>query len=148
MTPPDGVVLRPARTDDLPAITGLVSDLGYSSTEDRVGVRLAAALSDPAQELIVADRAGRAIGIAVLHRLAVLNHDGPSLRLSLLVVRAAEQGRGIGRLLVEAAEARAREIGAGSVHLTSGNHRAGAAHAFYRALGYAGDGVRFRKKLE
>ena len=147
MGAPDGVVVRRARPDDVPAVTALIGDLGYASTEEQVGVRLAAALADPAQELIVADRDGRAIGMAVLHRFAALNHDDPSLRLALLVVSAAEQGRGIGRLLVEATEARAREIGAGSVHLTSGNHRAGAAHAFYRALGYVGDGVRFRKKL-
>jgi GNAT superfamily N-acetyltransferase len=48
--------------------------------------------------------------------------------------------------LIQAAEDRARQIGAGHVFLSSGAHRPGA-HDFYEASGYEVTGYRFSKRF-
>lgn len=55
---------------------------------------------------------------------------------------------GAGRLLLEAAESWAKEIGAAGVRLSSGASRSGA-HEFYRRMGYDSEKlqIRFMKLL-
>jgi GNAT superfamily N-acetyltransferase len=75
----------------------------------------------------------------------LLHALSPLARITALAVRNDVQGRGVGRALVEAAEAWAWTEGAARIELTSGDHRL-AAHAFYRSAGYAVDSRRFLKQ--
>jgi ribosomal protein S18 acetylase RimI-like enzyme len=67
--------------------------------------------------------------------------------MSVLVVADEAQGKGIGKMLVEAAERRFREQGCELVEVTS-NDRRTAAHAFYRHMGYERTSIRFAKDLK
>ena len=61
-----------------------------------------------------------------------------------LVVAEAEEGRGIGRMLMQAAEGWARSQGLQYLTLETGAAN-GAARAFYAALGYQEEDIRFTK---
>ena len=76
----------------------------------------------------------------------MVHRDAPIGRISPLVVAEDAQGHGIGRMLVEAAEAWMRKKGCKLVEVTSNDRRA-EAHAFYRHMGYERTSIRFAKKL-
>ena len=65
-------------------------------------------------------------------------------QIMALAVAAEHQRRGIGRMLIRAAESTLVERGARVLIVTSGNHRAGA-HAFYEKCGYTFTGRRYTK---
>ena len=67
-------------------------------------------------------------------------------RILALVVDPSGRGLGVGRALVDVAEAWMAAQGAREVFVHSGNHRS-AAHEFYRRLGYEATGLRFKKVL-
>ena len=66
--------------------------------------------------------------------------------ITVLVVAQNVHGRGIGRMLVEAAEEWMRKGGCDMVEVTT-NDRRPAAHAFYRHMGFERSSIRFFKKL-
>jgi ribosomal protein S18 acetylase RimI-like enzyme len=76
----------------------------------------------------------------------VISRPAPLGRITTLVVSADAQGRGIGRMLVEAAESWMRQQGCKLVEVTSNDRRA-EAHAFYRHMGYERTSIRFAKSL-
>ncbi|MDZ4863942.1 MAG: GNAT family N-acetyltransferase [Gemmatimonadota bacterium] len=67
-------------------------------------------------------------------------------RITGLAVADDEQGTGVGRLLVTAAERYCFERVVSRVEVTSGPTHL-PAHQFYRQLGYGDQGVRFAKSL-
>lgn len=87
-------------------------------------------------ETIVADVAGAVVGFVTL-----MPSTEQAIEIRVMAVAAGRQGRGIGRGLVAAGEARARERGATLFHVkTLGPSRPCAAYArtrgFYRAMGF------------
>jgi GNAT superfamily N-acetyltransferase len=64
-----------------------------------------------------------------------------------MVVDELFRGQGVGRQLIETAEAWLREQGISSVIVTSGSQRTDA-HRFYQDLGFIETGKRFAKHLE
>jgi GNAT superfamily N-acetyltransferase len=67
-------------------------------------------------------------------------------QIMALAVASARQRGGVGRMLIEAAEAMLIQRGARVLVVTSGNHRTGA-HVFYEKNGYTLTGRRYKKSL-
>jgi len=68
-------------------------------------------------------------------------------RISALVVDAGVRERGVGRLLMEAAERTAKDQGVSFLEVTAGHHRPDARHLF-ESVGYdAGVAAYLRKRV-
>jgi GNAT superfamily N-acetyltransferase len=127
--------IREARIGDAVQVTRLLAELGYSgNSSDEVGQRLAT-WSQEAGIVLVADRGGQVVGALALMTIPYLEHAGRWGRIVALVVTAACRGQGVGRRLVEAAEAAAGNLGCVAMEVTSARGRT-ESHSFYQSLGY------------
>jgi GNAT superfamily N-acetyltransferase len=139
------LVIRTATPMDAPALAPLISELGYPADAALAGERLAL-LQAAGDEALVALRGSDLVGLAALHLTPLLHRPGPLGRITALVASASARRQGIGRALVQVAEARLAERGCVRIELTSNLQRK-EAHAFYWALGYVDDGLRFSRTL-
>src|SRR3982074_3155517 len=122
------LLIRDARSDDAGQIAELLDELGYAVGVERVRQHL----EQGGERVMVAERQGRLLGMARVAIQSVLASPGRTARLTAIVVRSDARRGGVGRALIEAAVAHAREQGCVGVELTSGL-RPGreAAHTFY-----------------
>jgi GNAT superfamily N-acetyltransferase len=143
-----GIEIREVRDEDADAVAPLLAVLGYPTSAEILRERLVALRSsDPTGRVIAAfDSAGQALGVLTLHCTPVLHRPTAVGRITALAVDPATQGVGVGRRLVEHAEALCRAAGLGRMEVTSGLTH-GPAYDFYRHLGYADQGLRFAKPL-
>jgi GNAT superfamily N-acetyltransferase len=139
-------LVRTAMDGDAPGIAALIEVLGYPCTPDEAIDRLHAVAAEPDQTILVADRNGELCGLLGLDLMYYLPLGARTCRITALAVATAHQGEGIGRELLQAAEAWARQAGAARIEVTSAAHRE-KAHAFYRACGYEDGAMRFVKRL-
>ncbi|HEX2642580.1 MAG TPA: GNAT family N-acetyltransferase [Thermoanaerobaculia bacterium] len=127
------IVIRPADSADAPSLAALSGQLGYPSTPAQIAARLAV-LAETADAVRVAEVDGQVAGWIHVGSHRPLESE-PSAEISGLVVDEAHRGQGIGRLLVEAALAWARERGYAGIRVRSNVVRADA-HRFYEGLGF------------
>ena len=139
-----GPSIREAETRDIPTLVTLIRALGYEVDEDGLGARLHD-LTEQGRPTLIAET-DRIVGCITLGITPVLHRPRPVGRITMLVVAEDARGRGLGRLLVEAAEHRLREAGCGLIEVTSNLRRADA-HAFYERLGYERSSYRFYRPL-
>lgn len=127
--------LRPMEPGDLEAVGRLLGQLGYALEADEVARRFAAVTAAEGHRVLVAEQAGRVVGLLHVFARPALEKP-PEAVVQALVVDDAARGAGLGRLLMQAAERWAAEQGFASVAL--GTHVAREdAKAFYARLGYA-----------
>ena len=127
--------MRPARVTDAHEVARLTTQLGYDADASIIAARLGRLLSREDQQFFVAELDGRPVGW--LHALtAEYVESGAFIVIGGLVVDRNYRRMGVGRLLLQHAEAWAKEKGFSIVRLTSSITRAGA-HQFYQDLGYA-----------
>jgi GNAT superfamily N-acetyltransferase len=145
--------IRPATTEDVPAIVGMLADdpLGaqrespddlapYLTALDRVA-------ADPNQHLVVAVREGRVVGTLQLTVVPGLSRKGATRSIIEGVrVHATERGSGLGTQLIEWAIATSRRENCHLVQLTSDITRTDA-HRFYERLGFAPSHLGFKLQL-
>lgn len=144
-----GVLVRPARPDELPAV-GELTALAYvvDGFEEPGGSYLEqlrdAARREREAELLVAVDAvddARLLGTVTVCTagtpLAELSRPG-ELEFRMLAVAPGARGRGVGELLARAVLDRAHAAGASAVVLCSQRGMA-AAHRLYRRLGFVRD---------
>jgi len=129
--------LRDARPSDAPRLVELIHELGHEIDEKQLRKNLAA-LKKSGETPLIATLDKEVVGMCGVGCRVVIHRPAPLGRITALVVSKEAQGHGIGRKLVEAAEAWMRKKGCRLVEVTS-NDRRTAAHAFYRHLGYAQD---------
>jgi ribosomal protein S18 acetylase RimI-like enzyme len=137
--------IRDAKPGDAPDLIKLMKLLGHDT--DAKGVRKRIAFLEK-QKLpqLVATLDKKVVGLVGIHSMTAVHRDQPVGRITILVVAEEARGRGIGRLLTEAAEKQLKKLGCGMVEVTS-NDRLSAAHAFYRHMGYERSSIRFFKTL-
>ena len=128
------LTLRLMESADADAVSALLPDLGYEATPAQVARRLAGLRAWPDQEAFVADIDGVVVGLCHVQGVRLLVSDG-YCEIQALVVSAAVQGQGIGKVLVAHANAWAFARGYERVRLRSNVVRE-AAHAFYEHLGF------------
>lgn len=135
--------IRDAKPADAPRLAELIGELGHEIDAKVVRKNLGA-LRTANETPIVATLGKEVVGLCGIHRMLALHRDRLVGRVNILIVTKAAQGQGIGRMLLEEAEARLRKLGCGRVEITVGEERH-AAQAFYRHLGYERTTIRFQK---
>lgn len=139
------VLIREALLADAPALARLNTvAMGYDYPEDRTAEKLAVILADSRAKILVAELAGRVAGYLHLEDYEVLYVNSMKNIMGIAVAPDCRR-MGIGRQLLAAGEAWAREQGAQAIRLVSGESRTDA-HAFYRALGFAGNKMQLNLK--
>jgi GNAT superfamily N-acetyltransferase len=139
--------VREAEPGDLAAITELVGQLGYSSRESAVAVRLGRLAADPGSWVYVAVEGESVVGMAAVHVMSVLERDDPIARVTAMVVNDGARRSGVGTALLERLEERAHAEGCDKIDLTTRYEREDAA-TFYRRRGFADTSLRFVKELD
>ncbi|MFF3150483.1 GNAT family N-acetyltransferase [Streptomyces sp. NPDC057927] len=145
--------IRPAASDDVPAIVALLAadPLGAQrESPDDLTPYLAALerlSADPNQHLVVAVREGRVVGTLQLTVLPGLSRKGSTRALIEGVrIHSDERGSGLGTRFIEWAIEESRRQGCQLVELTSDATRTDA-HRFYERLGFTASHVGFKLAL-
>jgi GNAT superfamily N-acetyltransferase len=137
--------IREAKSGDARALAELVNGLGHPMDEKTIRKNLAA-LGKLGEIALVAVEDKAVVGLVGVHKMVAIHRDAPVGRIPILVVAETARGKGIGKMLVEAAEEFFRKAGCRLVEVTS-NDRLPQAHAFYRHMGYERTSIRFAKTL-
>jgi len=141
--------MRVATVADIPALHALIESAyrgdsakrGWTHEADLLGGQrtdreaLAEIVADPKQALLVGKRHGAPIGCVLVKDLGLRN-DGRIAYLGMLTVRPDLQAAGLGRALLAAAEAHARNIDAEIMEMTVIKRRPELI-AWYERRGYA-----------
>ncbi len=150
---PDGLEVRVAGAADADAVAALYEELHEDEWNGEPPFRIGRAswraeardaIDRTAARLLVAT-AGTGVVGTIRVELGQRPH-GPVAEIRRLVVAGAWRGRGVGRVLMTAAEELALGMGAGDVRLTVLTGNAGA-RRFYERLGYDEFAVRYRRRL-
>ncbi len=148
MTGPAAVSCRPMRASDAVRVAELAGELGYPSSAEQIAARKAVLDREARHGIFVAESAGGdVVGWIIVSEMCSLELD-PHAEVKGLVVAEGARSRGVGRVLMAAGEAWARERGLREVVLRSNVVRK-RAHAFYEAIGYEEQKrqVKLRKRL-
>ncbi|HEX6693120.1 MAG TPA: GNAT family N-acetyltransferase [Longimicrobiales bacterium] len=139
-------VIRYATAADALALSALLSQLGYPSPPESLPGRLERLAANAGAAALVAVRNDRIVGLATMHIITPINRERDVAWLTTLVVDEAARGTGVGRALVEAVEARARDAGCERLSVTTHENRS-QAHEFYARIGFERTGRRFGMTL-
>jgi ribosomal protein S18 acetylase RimI-like enzyme len=140
------IAIRSAALGDAEAIARLMTELGYPTTLAQMSARLTRIVADSDYATFVACDGATIAGAIGTRTGPLYEFDEPYGQIMVLVIADGHRRRGVGRLLLEAAEAFFIERRATFSVVTSANRRADA-HAFYEKYGYAFDGRRYKKAL-
>ena len=140
-------MIREARSDDAQRLTLLLEQLGYPTSTEAVARRLERLATSKVDHVLVAELAGKLVGLATVHVSLSIEHDKPAAKLSAIVVDETHRRRGVGEALVAAVEAEARARDCCLIFLTTAERRK-EAHAFYRSIGFEETGRRFARVLD
>lgn len=140
------MVVRDATMADAPALAPLLGELGYPATADALASRMRRMLGRDDQKVLMAEREGAVLGLLALHVFPVLAYDRDLAMIMALVVTERARGLGVGRALIERAEAVGKSLGASRLMVTTHVRRADA-HAFYERLGFEFTGRRYVRPI-
>jgi predicted N-acetyltransferase YhbS len=125
--------IRPLRETDAEEVARLQGELGYPQPPDAAHLRDWVAADDA--HVLIAEDQGRLAGLVAFSYCRYFSQPGRYVRIASLIVDERHRRDGLGRTLMEAAHARAREAGCKGAEVTSGRRR-DASHPFYKSLGY------------
>jgi [ribosomal protein S18]-alanine N-acetyltransferase len=128
--PPRAVTVRPARLADLDALMALETAAFASDRAERRAIRHA--ITSPTISLLVALDGEALVGAATVERRRLSR----GARLSSIAVAPSRGGTGLGRVLLEAAEAEARRHGCDRLRLEVREDN-GPGLRLYERAGYA-----------
>lgn len=140
-----GPLIRAAEPRDAEAVARLLEELGYPVDAGTMQARLER-LAIVGDRVLVAEVDDEVVGVAHLQVTPTIEHDRPAAKIGALVVERSNRRRGVGRALVDAAEAEARARNCGVLFLTTADRRDDA-HAFYESVGLEQTGRRYSRTL-
>jgi GNAT superfamily N-acetyltransferase len=140
------VSVRDATREDAPALAPLLGELGYPVDAAALRTRVERMLTRDDQRILIAESATTALGLLALHVFPVLAYDRDLAMIMALVVTERARGLGVGRALVDRADAIGKSLGASRLMVTTHVRRAGA-HAFYERLGFEFTGRRYVRPI-
>jgi GNAT superfamily N-acetyltransferase len=145
------VAVRPARPDDWPAVAGLLVELGRGvaagTAEDATHrLQFAGHLRRLDSVTLVAEVNDEVVGVVDMEYHQRLGDHRPQARVNDLVVTEDARGTGVGRALLERAEALARKRGCFRMALVTAAWR-DRTLAFYRREGWSDYGAWFVRPL-
>jgi GNAT superfamily N-acetyltransferase len=136
-------------TTHIPSLALLMHELGYPTTTAEMEGRYKLFGSHPDYRTWVAIHNDQMAGMIGLIKNISYENNGIYIRVGALVVSAAYRKQGLGKALMQKAEAWAIECGAGQIVLNSGNRNERKdAHAFYQHLGFEPKTTGFVKKIK
>jgi GNAT superfamily N-acetyltransferase len=133
--PQRSCTVRPARPGDFNAMAGLALQLGYECTGEEIEERLSHMQDPNCYAIFVAEVAGGQIAGWIGAYLFRSVETESCAEINGLVVEQSIRSRGIGRLLLDAAEEWGRRIGCDTMSVRS-NVKRDRAHRFYESNGY------------
>lgn len=138
--------IRQATPSDAPAISALLTQLGYPGTSDFLPQKLIKMLEHPDEILLVAEMEDQVIAFISFHIIPQIALPGDFARISYFAVDALAQSQGIGKAIEEYCSnlAQARQCDRIEVHCHS---RRTDAHRFYFRQGYEESPKYLIKKL-
>jgi N-acetylglutamate synthase-like GNAT family acetyltransferase len=138
--------IRKAEQKDIPDLRQLLAELsGHELTQSDVQNRLSMVEASPIDELYVFEQENQVRGILGFRIRENIEEPSRYGEISALITKPEARMLGIGRALMEFAEARAKELGCKGTWLVSGFGPEEEAHRFYTRLGYNITGYRFVK---
>ena len=143
--PAPEALIRTAEASDAQALARLIGQLGYAVTGEEVSERLQA-MHTEGRVVLLAELEGAVVGCLSTSVMRVLHRPAPVGRISMMVVDEKLRSRGIGAVLVAAAEQALAAQGSYMVEVTSHVRRT-EAHRFYERIGYQRTSVRLAKEL-
>jgi GNAT superfamily N-acetyltransferase len=140
------VTVRPATADDAERLATMLADEGYVAGASDLAARVERYASIGSM-VLVAEASGEVVGFISVLIVPRFEVDELFARISALVVDAGVRERGVGRLLMEAAERAAKDEGVSFLEVTAGHHRPDARRLF-ESMGYdAGVAAYLRKRV-
>jgi GNAT superfamily N-acetyltransferase len=130
-----GMSVRVATEGDAADIAPLAGELGYPADREVLSERLARMVGCRDYLVVVAQSEREELCGWLQAHYSVALESGSRVEIVGLVTSKPMRRRGVGRLLVERAEAWAAQVGAGAIVVRS-NVKRTESHAFYTALGY------------
>lgn len=140
------ITLRPARETDAEHVATLMTELGYPSTAASVQDRLDRALQSKTSCCLVAQHADEVVGLMSAELIPYFPTGKTVCRVTALVVASQHRRRGVGGMLIAAADEFARAHQCSGVELTSAMRRE-EAHRFYERTGFSRTAYRFFRAL-
>ena len=128
------ITIRNAELNDLPELINLCTELGYPSNDDQINQRLQKLLKSPSDVVYVAVKKTEVIGWIHVFTSLRLESD-PFAEIGGLVVSSEHRNKGIGRMLVNAADKWAIEKGFSKIRVRSRIERTDTSR-FYERAGY------------
>lgn len=131
------VLIREAGAVDCSVLVDLMGQLGYPITQDEMFGQIKLYQNNQAYKIWVAESDGIVVGCVSVALVEYFPWKDRFMRITSLIVDANHRRQGVGKLLMEYAEAFATKHGCCFIELTSGAHRAKiGSHDFYKSLGY------------
>ena len=138
--------IRPASPSDAPAITALLTQLGYPGTADFLPQKLAKMLDHPDEILLVAEAENQVLAFISFHIIPQIALPGDFARISYFAVDALARSLGIGKAMEEYCTNLARERQCDRIEVHCHSRRTDA-HRFYFRQGFEESPKYLIKKL-
>jgi PhnO protein len=128
-------------SDDL-AVKALLEELEGRAFDQDIFTRIYAEYLTAPLTLLYVATGSEIVGFISCKGQSLLHHEGLVFEIQELIVTSTQQGRGIGKKLIESLKPELSRLGAKSLEVTS-NKRRKEAHAFYQSVGFLNSHEKF-----